>query len=307
MIKIISQETDKSTDNIIKWLLFYDQEFRRYNVEDFTEFSFRLGDDLSDFNFLHRRARLTTFFNTGSKSLDTYIREETNMIIKAWERIIKTDNKASYIGEFHEEEQHNKLLDLHIANSIGLLIPKTVVTNSKKELNAFADKYPIITKAIKTPVSINDKDFSVQDKGTMFVKREDIDDLDNYFSLSIFQEYIQKDFEIRAFVYENMIFPMAIFSQNDTQTKTDYRNYNTKKPNRCVPFKFPKDIENKIFEFFKIKKINTGSVDLIKNNDNFYFLENNPQGQYEWLSENCNYYIDKFIAKNLMNMENGRK
>lgn len=307
MIKIISQETDKSTDNIIKWLIFYNQEFRRYNVEDFTEFSFQLGDDVSDFNFLHRRARLITFFNTGSRSLDNYIREETNMIIKAWEKIIKSDNKASYIGEFNEEEQHNKLLDLHIANSIGLLIPKTLVTNSKKELKSFADKYPVITKAIKTPVSINDEDFSVQDKGTVFVKREDIEDSDDYFSLSIFQEYIQKDYEIRAFVYENTIFPMAIFSQNDTQTQTDYRNYNTKKPNRCVPFKFPKDIEKKIFKFFKIKKINTGSLDLIKNNDNFYFLENNPQGQYEWLSENCNYYIDKFIAKKLMNIGNGRK
>lgn len=307
MIKIISQESDKSTDNIIRWLNFYNQEFRRYNVENFTEFSFVLGEYQPGVNILHRRARLKTFLNTGSQALDSYMREETNMLIKAWEKIIKGDHTSSYIGEFNEEEQHNKLLDLHIASSVGLLIPKTLITNTKKDLKLFADQHSVITKAVKTPVNLNFEDFTIRDKGTFIIKKEDIDDLDEHFSLSIFQEYIPKDYEIRAFVYEDKIFPMAIFSQNDAQTQTDYRNYNTEKPNRCIPFKFPQDIEKKIFEFFKVKKINAGSVDIIKNKDHFYFLENNPQGQYEWLSENCNYFIDKHIAKHLISIENAKK
>lgn len=308
MIKIISQENDKSTDNIIRWLLFYKQEFQRFNVENFTEFSFLLSEKpLSDFNILHRRAKLKTYFNTGLQSLDNYNREETNMLIKAWEKIIKGHNASNYVGEFNEEEQHNKLLDLYLAKSVGLSIPETLITNTKKELLLFANKFPIITKAVKNPVNLNFEDFSIQDQGTFFVKKEDIDALDTHFNLSIFQEYIHKDLEIRAFVYGNKIFPMAIFSQNDTKTKIDYRNYNREKPNRCVPFNFPKDIERKIFNFFDLKKLNTGSIDIIVNENKFYFLENNPQGQYEWLSENCNYYIDRYIATQLINFENGRE
>lgn len=307
MIEIISQESDKSTDNVLRWLRFYKQEFKRYNVENFTEFSFVVGEGIANRNILHRRARIKTFLNTGLHKLDTYVREETNMLLKAWEKIIKENSTSNYIGEFNEEEQHNKLLDLHIADSVGLKIPKTLITNTKKDLKIFADKYSIITKAIKTPISLKFEDIIFQDKGTFFVEKKDIDDLDDYFSLSIFQEYIPKEYEIRTFVYENEIFPMAIFSQNDTQTQTDYRNYNTEKPNRCVPFRFPKSIEKKILRFFKLKKLNVGSIDIIKNKDKFYFLENNPQGQYEWLSENCNYYIDKFIANHLINIENERK
>lgn len=308
MIKIISQENDKSTDNIIRWLLFYKQEFQRFNVENFTEFSFLLSEEpLSDFNILHRRAKLRTYFNTGLQSLDSYNREETNMLLKAWEKIIKGHNTSSYVGEFNEEEQHNKLLDLYLAKSVGFSIPETLITNTKSELQLFAKKFPIITKAVKNPVNLNFEDFSIQDQGTFFVNKEDIDELDEYFNLSIFQEYIPKDLEIRAFVYENKIFPMAIFSQNDTKTKIDYRNYNREKPNRCVPFNFPKDIECKIFEFFEFKKLNTGSIDIIVNENKFYFLENNPQGQYEWLSENCNYYIDRYIATELINFENEKR
>lgn len=307
MIEIISEENDKSIDNIVKWLIFYEKEFNRFNFENFTDFSFLIGEDTSSKNILHRRARLTTFLNTGLHRLDNYVREETNMLLKAWEKIIKDNEESNYVGEFNEEEQHNKLLDLHIANSVGLMIPKTLVTNSKKKLKAFSDKYSVITKAIKTPVNLKFEDIIIQDKGTLFVEKKDIEELDDYFSLSIFQEYIQKDYEIRTFVYQNKIFSMAIFSQSDKKTQVDYRNYNIERPNRCVPFKFPKIIEKKILQFFNIKKINVGSVDIIKTEDKFYFLENNPQGQYEWLSENCNYYIDKLIAKDLINIENGRK
>ena len=50
------------------------------------------------------------------------------------------------------------------------------------------------------------------------------------------QEYIEKQFEIRVFFFNEMLFSMAIFSQNDMKTKVDFRNYNSERPNRCIPF-----------------------------------------------------------------------
>jgi hypothetical protein len=48
--------------------------------------------------------------------------------------------------------------------------------------------------------------------------------------------------------------------------------------------------------------MNTGSIDLILTpNGEYFFLEINPMGQYDWLSKNCNYYIEKDIAEMLIN------
>ena len=95
---------------------------------------------------------------------------------------------------------------------------------------------------------------------------------------------------------------MAIFSQNDKQTKVDFRNYNDNKPNRYVPYVLPKNIELKITQLMQKLDLNTGSVDLIKNHDgNYVFLEINPVGQFGMVSEPCNYYLEKIIAEYLIN------
>jgi hypothetical protein len=306
MIEIITQKTDKSTDEICKWLLYYNFDFKRHNVEDFTDFSFYLGtsQQKNTKNIYHRRGKLSTIRFINDYSIDTYVREETNMLLKGWEKIYKNDHQSNYIGEFNEEDQHNKLYDLHIAESLGIKIPATLITNSKTELIAFANQRKLITKSIRKPISLNSKGFIFSDIGTYRVKKNDIRKLKSHFSLSLFQEYIEKKYEIRAFFFKDKIFPMAIFSQKDIQTKYDYRNYNLETPNRCEPVKLPEKIEKKIFAFFKAKNINTGSVDLIVSAENeFYFLENNPQGQFNWLSENCNYNVEKYIAEDLIKNE----
>jgi glutathione synthase/RimK-type ligase-like ATP-grasp enzyme len=94
---------------------------------------------------------------------------------------------------------------------------------------------------------------------------------------------------------------MAIFSQLDSLTELDYRNYNLEKPNRTVPFSLPENIELKLELLMKGLKLDTGSIDLILNREGDYvFLEVNPTGQFGWLSKSCNYYIEREIAKHML-------
>lgn len=96
-------------------------------------------------------------------------------------------------------------------------------------------------------------------------------------------------------------YSMAIFSQNNENTKIDYRNNDFSKPNRKVPFNLPQKEKRLLLEFMKEIKVDVGSIDLILDkNNNFIFLELNPQGQIDWLSENCNYYIEELISKHLI-------
>jgi glutathione synthase/RimK-type ligase-like ATP-grasp enzyme len=91
---------------------------------------------------------------------------------------------------------------------------------------------------------------------------------------------------------------MSIFSQNDEQTKVDFRDYNIERPNRTVPYKLPKDIEDKLSLFMSRMELDTGSIDIIVTPDMEYvFLEVNPVGQYGMTSLPCNYYLDEKIAK----------
>lgn len=307
MINIISEEHDVSTFEILEYLISYNADFKVFNVEKAHEISFIIDNQQCDIGFkntFHRRGRLNSI---STKKEDrtiysNYLYNEENPIVKALEFISKDEN-FNYVGSYNEEEQHNKIIDLHLAKKIGLKIPKTLVTNNRRKLRLFFEECnrKVITKCIKYPLSIKLKDYNIVGKNTFLINHQQIRNLCTLNSLGLYQEHIEKKFEIRIFVYKNSIFSMAIFSQQNSNTKIDYRDYDENNPNRLVPFLLPENIELKLKKFFKIKKINCGSVDMIVDvNNDFIFLENNPQGQFDWLSKNCNYYIEEFIALDLI-------
>lgn len=117
---------------------------------------------------------------------------------------------------------------------------------------------------------------------------------------SLFQEFVEKEFEVKTFVFGNMIWSMAFFSTSD-KDKVDYRKEN-QTLNRRIPFKLPNEIERKILKLMRNLNLTVGTVDLIKSkNKKYYFLEINPVGQFNMVSMPCNYYIEKEIALNLIN------
>ena len=101
-------------------------------------------------------------------------------------------------------------------------------------------------------------------------------------------------------IYKTESLARKTIQSSDT---TDFRNYNIDKPNRYVPFLLPKDIEEKLLNLLEDLDLNTGSVDLIyDNDDNYVFLEINPVGQFGMVSINCNYHIEKMISEDLIRL-----
>ena len=94
---------------------------------------------------------------------------------------------------------------------------------------------------------------------------------------------------------------MAIFSQGNQKTAIDFRNYDEVKRNRSVAFELPEDIKKKILHFMHEVELDTGSIDFILTPKKEYiFLEINPAGNIEMVSEPCNYYIEKRIAEQIL-------
>jgi glutathione synthase/RimK-type ligase-like ATP-grasp enzyme len=129
----------------------------------------------------------------------------------------------------------------------------------------------------------------------------------DYFQTTFFQKEIVKKFEIRIFYLNNKLYSEAIFSQNDEQTKIDFRHYNLNKPNRTVPFELPNDVTNSLLNLLNKIKLNCASIDMIySTNKQYYFLEINPLGQFWQVSYPCNYYLENEIAKYLKYNQDGK-
>jgi hypothetical protein len=305
MILIVTESNDKSVDNVIEWLYYYRKEYKRTNVDsDFISFKFEINNNncynsFVDYNVWNRRGYPPLFPNHLRKTIwSDYLKKEQIPILACIE--INNNFYGSYLDEFN----NNKIYNLQLASTCGLKIPETIVTNNKIDLISFIRKNTkYITKSLYQSPFMEDDKYFYSGSGTSFVEFKSIPD---FFASSIVQEYIEKEIEIRIFYFDNNIYSMAIFSQYDELTKTDFRNYNESKPNRMVPFNLKNEILVKINKFIKKISATTGSIDLIITPyEEYYFLENNPMGQYHWLSENCNYYIDKKIAEILTNINNG--
>lgn len=186
----------------------------------------------------------------------------------------------------------NKLLVLEEARKIGLEVPSFYLAENMDDVIIGET----ITKSITGNVII--ESLHAESDGIMYTSV--INERDNEsFLISFFQEKIEKDFEIRSFYLEGRIWSMAIFSQNDAQTKTDFRKYNTEKPDRNIRYKLPDHLEEKVIRLMEALDLNCGSLDFIMSGNTYYFLEVNPVGQFGNLSFDCNYYLEKEIAEYL--------
>ncbi len=327
MLLIISDENEHSTDRVIDWLLFYGKPFIRISFKNEVVIH-KLEISNNEVN----NSLIEIMTNDGVISVD--IKNITSFWFRRSNFEIKNsglkifENKAEFISRYLSrecftlkdyihasliEKNHinslkdiftNKIYNLELAKKAGLKIPNTLITNSKNKLLKFfhANKSSIIYKSLDIGYL---RDVSKGVEINLYTQKVELSDFDNnrdYFFPTFFQENIEKKFEIRTFYLNEKCYSTAIFSQNDEKTKLDFRHYNYNRPNRTPSFTLPDNIESSIKILMNSLSMNSGSLDLIyTQNKDFVFLEVNPVGQYEQVSNPGNYYLDKIIAKTLTN------
>ncbi len=187
------------------------------------------------------------------------------------------------------------------AKDEGINIPATIISNNKNDLLKFKEEHTkIITKPLGEVITFETSNELFFTR-TVLIDDGKLKEIDDYFFPSLFQEYIEKEIEIRSFYLEGNFYSMAIFSQLDTKTEVDFRNYNDGNPNRTVPINLPDSLKCKLTVLMEKLNLNTGSLDLILTpKGEFYFLEVNPVGQFGMTSYPCNYYLEKRIAESLI-------
>lgn len=196
------------------------------------------------------------------------------------------------------ESLNFKLSNLLLAQSLGLKIPETEVFNAYKVGGKRISPVNKISKSITNVYRVRTEEKLQEGPGTFRIKK--LPQRAQYFTPTLIQKEVDKDFEIRSVYLLGNFYSMAIFSQNDEQTKLDYRNYNRTMPNRNIPFSLPKSIEAKLESIAQQLGLKFCSFDLIRDKQGDYvFIEVNPEGQIGWVSRNCNYHIELKIAEYL--------
>jgi ATP-GRASP peptide maturase of grasp-with-spasm system len=314
MILILSKSFEPSTDLVIDWLYYYNASFMRLNAID-SFFKANIDINISNIsnqllingiidkkiNCIWLRRWMLQADDVQLIIADEYIRTAFGM-----KHLICNEFRA--VSEFLFLRWHtrswltspsqysvNKPHVLSVAASIGIEIPATFIGSSSADRGS-----PRITKTIGNinPIYF-DNSFYIPYTAVINHNKDTFES----HSLSLTQNLIEKQYEIRSFYFFEKFYSMAIFSQQDAQTQVDFRRYNESKPNRVIPFNLPPNIEEQLNLLMKSLHLEHGSIDMIvSKKGEFIFLEVNPVGQFGMVSEPCNYYLEALFARKLINL-----
>lgn len=199
----------------------------------------------------------------------------------------------------------NKLRVLESAKLVGLSVPNTCICSNKSDVQDFYKivANQLIAKAISNSFGFT-RDGKVFSHPTLSVSLNHIESLPAQIGPSLFQEEIRKQFDVRCFVMNQVLYSTAIMSQENEYTITDFRLLDGQLI-RKIPYSIDDSTTKKINLLFGMLNLNFGVVDLIKSVDGtLYFLEVNPLGQFDDVSVSCNYDLEHMIA-NYLNVNYG--
>ncbi len=323
MILIFSIINDYTTTLVCKWIEELGYDFFRINKDDLCEIEkfdlvndditirvngnsllslkdvhsvwYRRGGFIHNFRPLNKVNDKDILFQDGNR-ISRLINDEYQDLSLFLQKIFE---KNKSIGSYFNSKL-NKLIVLEFVKSIGLKIPATHIVSEKLQLKNLVENHKVITKAISDGLYYFSEDYAYYTY-TEKLTAKDLTRFPDNFVPSLFQIQIEKKYEIRSFFLNGKFYSMAIMSQFNSKTQVDYRKYDQQNPNKNIPFNLPLYIESKLIEVFDHFNLNTGSVDLIVDtNDNYYFLEINPVGQFGMTSRPCNYGLEKIMAEELI-------
>jgi len=113
---------------------------------------------------------------------------------------------------------------------------------------------------------------------------------------SIFQEIVEKEFDLRVTVIGRKVFACAINRRNGTED-LDYRTGITNDQLDYQIHSLPEDVSTMCLQMLDFLGLQFGAFDFIFNKSGEYiFIELNPNGQWGWIEEATNLPMAKAMA-----------
>lgn len=195
----------------------------------------------------------------------------------------------------------NKLHQLRVASEVGLIIPRTLVTNNAESAREFFSqvKGKMVAKLlVPLSTSMKGSPFFLY---TSAVKEEDLLDAQTLrYSPMVFQEKIPKQWELRVVFVNGNFFVGALDASVYNASTLDWR---CAKNEACVwqPYELPLKVKLCLKEFMARFGLLFGAFDFIVTPaEEYVFLEVNPVGEWGMLERDLGYPISSAIASALL-------
>lgn len=172
----------------------------------------------------------------------------------------------------------DKLSQNYTARQVGLQVPNTFVSNQLKTFDSIQKEQYIAKPIMKTFVSKFDKSF-VEKLNNVVLDSKRLKTTFPFLS----QKMVEYDFEIRVFYVNN-----AFYSAKLIKPAKDL-DYRLSQAYHFQPFTISNDLQLKLKKFIKGFRLKTACFDLLIKNDQVWFLESNPTGNFIALMNECEY------------------
>lgn len=184
----------------------------------------------------------------------------------------------------------NKLLQLKLAKQCGLAVPNTFLCNSLP--GSVKPENTYIVKSLDTAL-FHDGNCEMFTYSTM-VSGHELQDAEIKIAPVIIQEYLSSKIDLRVTVIGEQIFPVSITKHGEA-IAGDWRK-NSKDNLKYTPIQLPSETKIKIIKLMKNLGLSFGGIDLALVDDEFYFIEVNPTGEWGWLVSSAGLPIEKAIV-----------
>jgi len=321
MILIISNTEDVTSDFLVREIRKRNIEFARLNTNEFPI----NGIGISTFGFGYKNIR-TLQFKGRDKEID--FDNVKSVIYRRPIRPVTDYSIASpYIQKYCIDESYeflrglwytldcywmsdpeairkaeHKINQLKFATKLKFKIPKTLITNDPSTVISFYKECnnKIIIKSLYLGfIDDPEKPLSIF---TSVVTEKDLEKINTLKSCpAIFQEKIEKKYDLRVTVIGGNVIAVKIVSKNIPEKIPDWRYLDIKNLDHSL-YELPKVIKIKCVKLVKNLGLDFGAIDLAVDNDgNYFFFEINPNGQWAWLEYLFNIPMSKLIIDRVLN------
>ena len=180
----------------------------------------------------------------------------------------------------------SKPAQLRAAKAVGFEVPDTLMTNDPDAARPFVVEHPagVVVKPLgsgRLSVEGDERLFFT----TLLTHPNQVRFERLGTEPYVFQAHVAKRADVRVTVIGDEAFAVRIHSQDDAQTRIDFRRAD---PNRLhpEPFELPTDVQRRCIALVTDAGCLFGAIDLAERDDgSFVFFENNPSGQRAWIEQ----------------------
>lgn len=179
----------------------------------------------------------------------------------------------------HDAAANYKPRQLAIAARVGLEVPRTIITSDPTYARDFIGSGQVIYKGLGGGVLGPEGEHRFLP--VSLVEADDVDD-GVAGTAHLFQENVEKSFDVRLTAIGSRMFPVAIHAGSNAARldwRTDYRSLS------YTPITLPTEVEKGVCGLLEELGLYFGALDFAVTPDGCWkFLEVNPNGQWHWIA-----------------------